>query len=213
MFDNKNKLKPKKSLTSGPGSEMDAIMLPLIQGTAKTLNAASNLIGFSGFGLTIPIGYGISITINPSMKFLEGCNTAEETWICRKLIDDGGSLAMTINWFNFDIADSLLYFNKELGLVVFARPLIDGIDNVMSAMQQSDMKLAETISKFQQDNDAIMQQSYGSRIYTQLFKALDAFMNSMQGDYGIETTTVLWPLVPNYFNNWYYSGVIRRGTE
>lgn len=189
------------------------LMISIVSGKSHSFTDALANVAFSEFGIKIPLCYGISITIYAPNKAYEWCRDDIDKYMITKLQDYGGSIPVNIDWMDFSIANMELYFNKELGLVAIIQLDMEGLDKLVGKGIDTGNPVSMIFNQLRSSQDADLKKIYkvSDKGLKEFYKMEEMLCNVVQKDYGVKFTPVIWELMQPYFNNWYYSGMLRRG--
>ena len=194
-------------------NQFERILFSIASNETKQLNQALELLQFSQYGIKIPVGYGFSLIIYPPYKVEEWCLNKCELFACDKLIQDGGSLITDLNWMETTLAHCIMYFNQEIGMVLIVQPDLGGLNQLVSQGIDTGDAATNMYQNIFNSEYGVLKENYGDRNYKELIKMQEFLANKLEQDFGIKFVPIVWPTMITYFNNWYYSGTIRRGNE
>lgn len=189
----------------------DEIMAQVVNGNCRSLEDALNVCGFTDFGLEIPVGFGFSVTIYAPYEAMNYCTNEYEKYACSKMMQYGGAIPLSLAWMEFTLAKGLLYFNLEIGLALIIKPDLDGILSSIAHNVDTGDSATGLFGFLQSEQLQVLRQEYGDTNYKEFLKMEEMFGNKVMNDYGLKFVPILWVMMLSYFNNWYYTGALRRG--
>lgn len=187
------------------------VLVSLINGRASNFQDALGVSKFTDYGIKVPIAYGLSVTIyNPSKSF-DWCKSEVETFMCDRMIKMGGAMPLSLDWLDFDIAHGIMYFNKEIGIALIIEPDIGELSRASQSKLDSGESFSNIFNWLANNQDKKLREVYGNSDFKEFYKAEEILANIIQNQFGINMAFVLWPTWEMFFNNWYYTGMMRRG--
>lgn len=190
------------------GSDFDNILYTLASGKSNNIIEAIGQLGFTGFGLDIPVGFGLSVRILNLEVIHSWCENTFDTFACEKLLYYGGAIPLELSFMSIELASGLLYFNVELGMIVVLKPNIKGI---LNAVDNTQLNITDNFKMLLGEQEQILVNSYGRYDYSKFIKMEEYLGNHISQQFGLKFIPVLWNMLPSFFDNWYYSGTLRRG--
>lgn len=195
----------------GSDNSFENVIYSLLNGKSATLSDALHDSGFDKYELSIPIGYGLSITVKMPTRIYDICQYEEEKFAIDRFFKYGGAIVLGLEWLTIKLADAFTYFNPEIGIVMFMYIYIEELDKLA---QKSDNKLTEKAMSFMQSNENVMfTQAYGNKDFSPLYLMQSRLSDELEDKYNIKLTVVPWMNMVDFFNTWYYSGMLKRGID
>lgn len=191
--------------------DFNDIMLSVVTGKSATMNDSLQTSGFSQYGVKIPVGYGINLTIYPPDKIYSWCDTDIEKWAFHKFMVYGGGIPVDVEWMNFNICHCALYFNKELGVIIVLKVDIENLIAMSNAKVDTGGGSTNRYNQIAQNQEQYLKQQYPKMNFKELYKLQEMLCNTISGNFGVQCQPILWQLFIPFFENWYYGGLIRRG--
>ena len=193
-------------------NSFDRMLYSLVLGETKQLSTALDKIGFSSFGMEIPIAYGLSVSLHAPYIVDNWIENDTERFICDKILKLGGAVAVKFSWLGIHLIDSLIYFNDEIGLITIIKPRIEGLAELKNNGTDSGAGYTQWFQYLAGNQNTKLINKFGRRDYNELYKMQEVLANKVESEFNIKFIPILWYDIEESFNIWYYSGALRRGS-
>lgn len=195
-------------------ADFSSLMLTLCGGRCATLQESLAFTGFSKFGLEFPVGYGLNLKIYPAVKVYDWCDNEVESYCMHKLMDYGGAIPVELIWMGITLACGALYFNRELGMVLVIKPEQNGMKIITEKKIDTGGGATNLFQALFDDQSKILKETYGDNIdYKEFIKMQEFIGDKFINEFGMTFLPIIWPMFPTYFDNWYYTGILRKGKK